>query len=180
MLTPVELPFENNKPPLLHTAHEIRSCPDVLKRRSAKKVVALNDKVVAKIGGAIDVAEGQALIFLERHAPDVPSPRLHAMFRDANDVFLVMGRASGMQPDAVWPSLTDSEKSSVTLRLSHILDSMWESLVPMTRLFFLDVLKAGAYATTYSTVRKANTLILVLPMARELCRWYGRQFPSSG
>lgn len=109
MLTPVELPFENNKPPLLHTAHEIRSCPDVLQRRSAKKVVALNDKVVAKFGGAIDVAEGQALIFLERHAPDVPAPRLHAMFRDANDVFLVMGRASGMQPDAVWPSLTDSE-----------------------------------------------------------------------
>lgn len=97
MWTPVELPFKSENSPALPTADEIRSCPDVIQRRSAKKVVALNDKVIAKFGGGIDVAEGQALIFLERHAPGVPAPRLHAMFRDGNEIFLIMERAPGKQ-----------------------------------------------------------------------------------
>ena len=97
MWTPVELPFKSDNSPVLPTADEIRSCPDVIQRRSAKKVVALNDKVIAKFGGGIDVAEGQALIFLERHAPGVPAPRLHAMFRDGNEIFLIMERAPGKQ-----------------------------------------------------------------------------------
>lgn len=112
MWTPVELPFKSNGSPALPTTDEIRSCPEVIQRRSAKKVVALNDKVIAKLGGAIDVAEGQALIFQERHAPSVPAPRLHAMFRDGDETFLIMERAPGTQLDAVWPSLTESDRVS--------------------------------------------------------------------
>lgn len=124
MWNPVELPFKSDSSPPLPTVDEIRSCSDVIQRRSAKKVVAINDRAVAKFGGAIDVAEGQALVFLERHAPGVPAPKLHAMFRDGIEVFLIMERAPGMQLDAIWPSLTESEKSSVTSKLSQIFDSM--------------------------------------------------------
>jgi hypothetical protein len=62
MWNPVELPFKCDSSPPLPTVDEIWSCSDVIQRRSAKKVVAINDKVVAKFGGGIDIAEGQALI----------------------------------------------------------------------------------------------------------------------
>jgi hypothetical protein len=135
MWNPVELPFKCDSSPPLPTVDEIRSCSDVIQRRSAKKVVAINDKVVAKFGGGIDVAEGQALIFLERHAPGVPAPKLHAMFRDGTEVFLIMERAPGLQLDAIWPSLTESEKSAVTSKLSQIFDSMRQVECPWPDFF---------------------------------------------
>jgi len=167
MWTPVELPFKNENSSPLPTANEIRSCSHVIQRRSAKKVVALNDSVVAKFGSAIDVAEGQALIFLERFAPGVPAPRLHAMFRDGIEVFLVMERAPGMQLDAVWPSLTESEKSSVTSKLSRIFESMRQVECPWPD-FFLEAWVAAACATTFSTVREAIKPTLDLSTAKSL------------
>jgi len=132
---PVKIPIKNDNSPPAPTASEIWTCPNILQERSAKKVVALNDKVVAKFGGAISVAEGQALLCLEQYAPSVPAPRLHAMFRDGIEVFLVMDRAPGVQLDALWPTLTDPEKASVTAKLGKIFDYMRQVECPWADFF---------------------------------------------
>jgi len=95
----------------------------------------LNDKLVAKFGRGINVAEGQALLYLERHAPEVPAPRLHAMFRDGEEVFLVMDRAPGVPLEALWPTLTEAEKASVTAKLGNIFDYMRQVECPWPDFF---------------------------------------------
>lgn len=42
-------------------------------RLGASKVIAVNDDDVVKYGKCIHVWEGQALVYLERHAPDIPA-----------------------------------------------------------------------------------------------------------
>jgi len=179
MWTPVELPFKNENSSPLPTANEIRSCSHVIQRRSAKKVVALNDSVVAKFGSAIDVAEGQALIFLERFAPGVPAPRLHAMFRDGIEVFLVMERAPGMQLDAVWPSLTESEKSSVTSKLSRIFESMRQVECPWPDFFWRLGWRQLAPLPFLQSERRSNPP-WTFPRRSRFCRKHDCKLLSSG
>jgi hypothetical protein len=57
------------------------------------------------------------------------------MFRDADEVFLIMERAPGMQLDAVWPSLTETEKCSVTAKLGDIFDSLRQVECPWPDFF---------------------------------------------
>lgn len=121
----VSLPFQNSVPlPTLPTVDEIRGCKDVIWERYASKVVAINDEIVVKYGNSIRVWEGQALIYLEQHAPGVPAPRLYAMYKDSGQTFLVMQRAPGVQLDSIWPSLTESEKDSIVAKLHQTFDYM--------------------------------------------------------
>lgn len=130
MWQPVTLPYRSENAPLLPTANEIRRCRQVLGERSAVKIVAVSEQVVVKFGGALDVSEGQALIYLEQHVPDVPAPRLHAMYYDCMQLFLVMERVPGVRLDTIWTSLTDIEKESITARLCRIFNSMKRAECP--------------------------------------------------
>ncbi|EEP82040.1 predicted protein [Uncinocarpus reesii 1704] len=82
MWEPVTLPFKNNSQPLpaLPTPDEIRACANVIWERSAAKVVAVNNEIVVKFGSCVETWEGQALVYLERHAPKIPAPRFEAAF----------------------------------------------------------------------------------------------------
>ncbi|CAI7627306.1 unnamed protein product [Penicillium discolor] len=81
MWEPVVVPFENSQPlPFLPTTDEIRACTNVLWETMASKIVAVNDDIVVKYGGSINTWEGQALVYLERHVPEVPAPRLDEKF----------------------------------------------------------------------------------------------------
>lgn len=135
MWEPVALPFENDNTPALPTADEIRVCPDILQTRSAATVVGVNDKIVVKFGGGVDVSEGQALVYLERHAPDIPAPRLYAMYYNSCELFLIMERAPGEPLDKIWSSLNDDEKRKVTAKLRHIFDSMRQIECPWPDFF---------------------------------------------
>ncbi|KAL4933542.1 uncharacterized protein BDV17DRAFT_287191 [Aspergillus undulatus] len=80
MWEPVILPFKNGSLPLpaLPTTDEILAFTNVLWDHM-HKVVAVSDEVVVKFGREIRVSEGQTLIYFERHAPQVPAPRLYPM-----------------------------------------------------------------------------------------------------
>lgn len=123
MWEPVPLPFENESHPPLPTVDEIRSCPNLLWERM-HKVVGVNDEIVVKFGGTVTVSEGQTLIYLERHAPHIPAPRLYAMYYDSDQLFLVMQRAPGEQLGRIWDSLTEPEKDDITAKLKRTFDDM--------------------------------------------------------
>lgn len=136
MWEPVSLPFKNNFLPLpsLPTADETRACTNVL-WDGVSKVVAINDEIVAKFGGSVDDWEGQALVYLERHASKVSAPRLYAMYHDSDQLFLVMQRAPGVQLDSIWPTLTESEKDDVIAKLGQTFDVMREAKCPWPDFF---------------------------------------------
>ncbi|KAF2163979.1 hypothetical protein M409DRAFT_25753 [Zasmidium cellare ATCC 36951] len=120
MWQPVPLPYITDKHPVtLPTPSEIRACTDVLDtRRRLGRVVAIDDRVVVKFG---NVAEGQALVYLERYVPEVRAPRLYAMYYDEGRVLLVMERVQGVQLEEVWGVLSEGEKDGVVEQLGQIL-----------------------------------------------------------
>ncbi|EER37562.1 phosphotransferase enzyme family protein [Histoplasma capsulatum H143] len=137
MWEPVSLPFKSSSLPLptLPTTDEIRSCSDILWERCYDKIVAVNDKVVIKFGGSVSVWEGQALIYLEKHVPQVSAPRLYAMYQESNQVFLVMQRIPGVRLDSIWPSLTPSEKDDIVAKLRQMFDTMRQAECPWPNFF---------------------------------------------
>lgn len=119
------VPFQNSQPlPTLPTTDEIRACTNVLWETMATKVVAVSDDIVVKYGGCINTWEGEALVYLERHVPEVPAPRLYAMYSDSQQLFLIMQRVPGVQLDSIWPSLAPSEKDDIIAKLQRIFNTM--------------------------------------------------------
>ena len=121
----VSLPYKTvDAAVTIQSTEEIRACTNVMYERHLASIVALSDQVVAKFGGAVNEWEGQALIYLERYVPHVPAPRLHAMYYDSAQLFLVMQRMPGDRLDRLWPSLTDGEKTCITEQLRCIFDCL--------------------------------------------------------
>lgn len=136
MWKPVVVPFQNSQPlPDLPTTDEIRACTNVLWETMASKIVAVNDDIVVKYGGCINIWEGQALVYLERHVPEVPAPRLYAMYYDSKQLFLIMQRAPGVQLNSIWPLLAHSEKDDIIAKLQLIFDAMRKAKCPRPDFF---------------------------------------------
>ncbi|UJO22777.1 uncharacterized protein CLAFUR5_12175 [Fulvia fulva] len=137
MWEPVTLPFTSDAARSLPTADEIRSCTHILRERPAgtSKVVAVNHDIVVKFGSGVHVREGQTLVYLERFLPNVPAPRLHAMYRDSEDLFLLMERVPGKQLDTMWPSLNESDKDAITNKLCNIFEAMRQAECPWPDFF---------------------------------------------
>ncbi|PPJ59780.1 hypothetical protein CBER1_04330 [Cercospora berteroae] len=135
--TPVALPYFVNSGPVdkLPSAEDIRGCTDVLHERFRAKIVAVSQQIVAKFGGDVLKREGQALIYLERHVPKVPAPRLYAMYYHEEELFLVMQRAPGVQVEKLWPSLTSSEKQFIVAELHNIFHQLREAVCPAPAYF---------------------------------------------
>lgn len=49
--------------------------------------------------------EGYALLFVEERL-NIAAPRLYAMYRDQDTVYIIMGYVPGVSLGTVWPSLT--------------------------------------------------------------------------
>lgn len=132
----VDIPFQNCAPlPTLPTTEEIRACPNVLWETMGSKVVALNDDIVVKYGRYINTWEGQALVYLERYVPEVPAPRLYAMYHDSKQLFLIMQRAPGVPLNSIWPSLAESEKDDIITKLQHAFEAMRKAECPWPDFF---------------------------------------------
>lgn len=137
MWKPVVVPFCNSQPlPALPTTDEIRTCTNLLWETMASKIVAVNDDIVVKYGNAVNVWEGQALVYLERHVPEVPAPRLYSMYHDSGQRFLIMQRVLGAPLNSIWPSLADSEKDDIIAKLQLIFDAMRKAECPWPGNFF--------------------------------------------
>ena len=136
MWKPVSLPYKTDNVTInIPTTEEIRACSNVLYERHSASIVAVNDQIVAKFGGPIQEWEGQALIYLERYVPNVPAPRLYAMYHDSEQLFLVMQRMPGERLDRVWPSLTDGEKTSISEQLRRAFDCLRQAECPEPEFF---------------------------------------------
>lgn len=136
MWEPVDIPFQNSQPlPVLPTTDEIRACANILWETGGSKVIAVNDDIVVKYGKCVHVWEGQALVYLERHAPDIPAPRMYAMYYDGKELFLIMQRVAGVQLNTIWPSLAPSEKDDIITKLKLIFDAMRKVKCPWPDFF---------------------------------------------
>ena len=136
MWNPVPLPYKTDNVTItLPTKEEIRAFSNVMYERHVASVVAVKDQVVVKSGGSIKEWEGQALIYLEKYVPDVPAPRLYAMYYDSEQLFLVMQRMPGERLDRLWPSLTDGEKTTVSEQLRRVFDCLRQAECPEPKFF---------------------------------------------
>ncbi|KAL3261855.1 hypothetical protein ABHI18_003342 [Aspergillus niger] len=137
MWEPVALPFQSSHPlpTPLPTINEIRACTNVLWEARGSKVVAVNNNIVVKCGVRVATWEGQALIYLEQCVPEVPAPRLYAMYYESDDLFIIMQRIHGVPLNSLWSSLAPSEKDDIITKLQQIFDTMRKAKCPWPDFF---------------------------------------------
>jgi hypothetical protein len=92
-------------------------------------VVRTSKSLAVKYGPHVKVTEAESLIFLEKSAPGIPAPRVHACYtmgpfdRDpadfgtVYDTYIVMIFIEGETLDEAWPSLSDDRKSTIAEQL---------------------------------------------------------------
>ncbi|KAG7288259.1 hypothetical protein NEMBOFW57_007790 [Staphylotrichum longicolle] len=86
-----------------------------------QRVVLVRERLVVKYGVPAWVSEneGHALLLLAKY-PSVPAPRLYAMYREGNRLFLVMEFKQGTQLSTVWDGLSEHNKLNIAGRLRDI------------------------------------------------------------
>ena len=81
---------------------------------STRRVVVVNNFFLVKIGQRVDFLEGHNLLFIEQNFPDIPAPRLYAMWKESLDVkVIVMEFVEGDSLQDRWPYLAEEEKRLV-------------------------------------------------------------------
>ncbi|KAL6240225.1 hypothetical protein RBB50_012885 [Rhinocladiella similis] len=138
-----KIPFlrsSNDLPGPLPTSSQIRESPTIIHGVDpyADKRVVIVGPYVVKYGKGVSLLEGQNLLFIEENFPQVPAPKLYAMWRDAEEVFLVMEQIQGQTLDTLWPTLGDEDKVIILNKLRDIFESLHS---PPGQGFFGSVLK---------------------------------------
>lgn len=116
-MTPVSLPYyaaSATIPGKLPSIEEIESSQDVLSGQSARRVVGIGPNFVAKYGIAIDLIEGENMLFLQKTVPNLV-PRVYALFKetDSGKCFIIMERITGPGLDKEWGKLDDAARSTI-------------------------------------------------------------------
>ncbi|KAF4976837.1 hypothetical protein FZEAL_6551 [Fusarium zealandicum] len=90
---------------------------------SARRTVLVNQHFVVKYGRFVFENEGHALLFLDS-VHGVPAPRLYAMYRENDKLYIVMEFIQGHQLSDTWSSLSEDEKSPLVNQLRAIFDCL--------------------------------------------------------
>ena len=90
---------------------------------SIRRTVLIQERFVVKYGPLVFENEGHALLLVEQ-LPDVPAPRLYAMYRDADRLFLIMEYIPGQQLSEIWSALSESEKLPIIRQLRLASESL--------------------------------------------------------
>lgn len=129
-MDPVPLPYfrhPDELPAALPTSNEIETAlatlPTTRHPEFDGRLVVIRKHFVVKYGQRVTENEGNALLFIEKHL-SIPTPRLYAMYRDKEQLFLVMQFMPGKDLKSSWPSLSEGEKVSISGQLRNIWDSM--------------------------------------------------------
>ncbi|KKZ62343.1 hypothetical protein EMCG_03261 [[Emmonsia] crescens] len=117
ILLPAPLPTEQEIETATHTLPTIRN-PDYDGR-----LVIIRDQYVVKYGTYVVENEGHALLFIERHL-SIPAPRLYAMYRKGEKLYLIMQYIPGTDLQTLWPLLSKLEKQSILGQLRSIFSEM--------------------------------------------------------
>lgn len=195
--TPTPLPYlAEGLPFVLPTADEIRESSAIIKQRTGETIAAVTPQIVVKFGVSTTASEGQALLFLEQCVPDIPAPRLYALYHDSQDTFIVMERISGVTLDTLWDQLSDDEKDTTCEDLRRVVDIMRSTAGPdcfsaigdgpMGHLFFWSPEKAAGITGPFQDESELNTaLVLQYRQSREFdngidfkAHFYNRSFQA--
>ncbi|KAJ5550891.1 Phosphotransferase enzyme family protein [Penicillium sp. DV-2018c] len=105
--------------------NEIEQATQTLPKRShyGGRLVLIRDQYVVKYGPLVTENEGYALLFVENRL-NIPAPRLYAMYRDRDILYIVMEYIPSVSLGDAWPSLTEANKHSIVGQLRCIFDQM--------------------------------------------------------
>lgn len=139
MWQPASLPYVRKDldlyvPHRLPTAEECRAVSVALQKEVVSQVLFFEYHVV-KYGGAVYPNEGHALLYLEDCIPEIPAPRLLAMFQDAKQTFIIMERIPGKTLEEAWGGMSDAEKDEIMLELKTSFDKMRQHQCPWQNFF---------------------------------------------
>lgn len=103
--------------------NEIKQETRTLPRASdySRRLVVIRDKFVVKYGPIMTENEGYALLLVEEQL-NFPAPRLYAMYRHEDTLYIVMEYVPGISLGATWPSLIGANKHSIAGQLRCIFD----------------------------------------------------------
>jgi hypothetical protein len=113
-------------PSPLPSSKQVREAPDNIQEidvDAGRRVVIVGPYLV-KYGKYASPLEGLNLLFLEQTLPDIPAPKLYAMWREGNEVFLVMEFFEGETLDKLWKTLGDRDKDTTVKMLRDIFKSL--------------------------------------------------------
>ncbi|EFQ97900.1 phosphotransferase enzyme family protein [Nannizzia gypsea CBS 118893] len=85
---------------------------NLMKSDYSGRLVVIRDKYVVKYGPLISENEGYALLFVEEQL-SIAAPRLYAMYRDGDALYIVMEYIPGISLGMAWSSLTEANKHSI-------------------------------------------------------------------
>lgn len=88
-------------PTSLPTIAEIRACTNFLWEARCSKVVALNNNIVVKCGFGWKAGNVWLRSILKR-VPEVPAPRLYAIYYNSNELFMIMQGIPGVPLNPLW------------------------------------------------------------------------------
>ncbi|PLN81340.1 phosphotransferase family protein [Aspergillus taichungensis] len=125
---PFSLPYYRDAcqlPGPLPDQHEIKQATRTLPKGSdyGECLVVIRDIYVVKYGSLVDENEGYALLFVEEQL-NIAAPRLYAMYRNQDTLYIVMKYVHGISLGAVWASLTEAKKNSIVRELRCVFDQM--------------------------------------------------------
>jgi hypothetical protein len=172
-----------NLPDALPTLSEIEmatsNLPTIRDPRHGR-IVLVKGCFVVKYGTLVTENEGHALLFLEKH-PFIPAPRLYAMYREDNKLYLIMSLMRGRRLELVWGDLFEHEKLHIVKQLRSIWDyirslpspSLFSSISggPLRHHFFLWLEPEPKITGPFESEEKLNQALAL----RSRKNWEGNQ-----
>lgn len=88
------------------------------------------DVVVKIVPNFVDYTEYTTMIYLGRHAPEVPAPKPLGVMTSEKVAYIFMSFVPDLTLESVWPQLSSEQKISISNQLSRILLKLRELKIP--------------------------------------------------
>ncbi|KAJ6027948.1 Phosphotransferase enzyme family protein [Penicillium herquei] len=105
--------------------NEIKRATRTLPKRSdySRRVVVIREKYIVKHSPLVTENKGHALLFVEKRL-NIAAPRLYAIYRHRDTLYIVIEYIPGISLAMAWPSLTEAKKHSIVGQLQCIFNQM--------------------------------------------------------
>ncbi|KAJ5627057.1 phosphotransferase family protein [Penicillium herquei] len=100
-----------------------KTLPNLRRTDYDGRLIVIRDKYVVKYGPLVKENEGNALLFVEKQL-DIAAPRLYAMYRHQDTLYIIMEYIPGISLETAWPSLTEANKHWIVGKLRSVFDQM--------------------------------------------------------
>ena len=97
---------------------------DILWNLGSTTVLGLDSSVAVKVGRSIDIAHISTLQYIQKHAPEVPTPDILGILKTDQNTYFFMSRIPGISLDVLWPKLRQLQKTSIQRQLNSIFGAL--------------------------------------------------------